>query len=302
MKIIVTGATGLIGKKITRKLLERGDEVIVFSRSIDSARKIIPKANKYVVWPSDTNKWNCELDGIDAVIHLAGENVMGRRWNEKHKIKVLESRVNGTKSLIEAIAQADKKPHTFICASAVGYYGNSELPVDEDSLPAKDYLANVVKEWEAAAAEAEKYSVRRVSVRIGIVLDKKEGALVPLLKAFKFFVGGPIGSGRQWFPWIHADDVADIFIFALDNKNVIGPINACAPNPVTMNQFAKTLGTILNRPSFFRVPSFILRIVIGEGAESILSGANVESEKIRKLGYRFMFNNLEDALKSILKK
>ena len=302
MKIVVTGATGLIGKKIVNRLIERGDEVIIFSRSIELSKSKIPNASKHVHWSVNEKNWQKELDGVDSLIHLAGENVMGKRWTENHKKKVLDSRVNGTKNLIEAISSVDKKPSSFICASAVGYYGNSELPVDETSLPADDFLASVVKQWEKQAAEVEKYSVRRVSVRIGIVLDKKDGALVPFINTFKNFIGGPIGRGKQWFPWIHADDVANIFLFALDNKNVNGAVNACAPNPVRMNEFAKTLGRVLKRPSIFKVPAFVLRIVVGEGARSILTGANVNSKKIRELGYKFLFENLDDALRNILKK
>jgi uncharacterized protein len=302
MKIAITGATGLIGRKIVHKLVERRNEVIVFSRSIESAIKIVPHATRCVTWNTESKDWYSELDGIDAVIHLAGENVMGKRWNENHKRKILESRVNGTKSLVEAIKSIDKKPGVFICASAIGYYGNSESPVDESSLPASDFLATVVKLWEKEAAKVESLNIRRVSIRMGIVLDKNDGALVPFINSFKYFVGGPIGSGKQWFPWVHSDDVASIFLFALDNSNVIGAVNACSPNPVRMNEFAKTLGCVVKRPGIFSVPEFVLKIVLGERAESILSGADVRSKKIEELGYKFRFRDLRNALQNILLK
>lgn len=302
MKIIITGATGFIGKKITSKLIERKEEVIVFTRSLEKAKKIIPHADKYVFWSENLEEWQNEMNNVDAVIHLAGENVMERRWTEKHKKKVLESRIQSTKNLVSAIGKAEVKPKIFLCASAIGFYGNITDRVDEYSLHGNDFLANVVFNWEEATAEVQNYSVRRVSIRIGIVLDKDSSALKPFINTHKFFVGGPIGNGKQWLSWIHADDVVNIFLFALDNSIIDGIVNAVAPGPVSMNEFAKTLGRRMKRPSFLRVPSFALKLFLGEGANTVLNGAYVQSDKIINLGYNFRYSNLDDALKNILSK
>lgn len=301
MKVAITGATGLIGKKLVRKLIDRGDEVLVITRSANSALNTFPDSVSFVEWNTTSKTWYSNLTGVDAVIHLAGENVMGKRWSESHKKKVLDSRVNGTKSIVEAISNLSEKPKTFIAASAIGIYGNREAPVDENSEPANDFLANVVKAWEYETAKVDEIGIRRVNVRVGIVLDEKEGALAPMIKQFKYFLGGSIGSGKQWFSWIHVDDIVGIFLFALDNEVVSGAVNGTSPVSIRMKDFAFTLGKVMRRPSIFTIPEFVLRVVLGEGAGAVLSGANVRSEKIRKLGYKFQFENLEAALKNILR-
>lgn len=301
-KIVITGATGLIGKRITDKLIRRGDEVTIFTRSIDKAKQIIPDAAEYVEWNLNLDNWQAALEGRYAVIHLAGENVMAKRWNAEHKNNILSSRVDGTRSLVNAIGQLKNKPQVFISASAIGYYGNSEKPVDEDSAPGKDFLADVVKAWEKEASKVESCGVRRVSIRSGIVLDTNEGALVPMINQFRFFVGGPIGSGEQWFPWIHIEDVVKIFLFAIDNQKVSGALNASSPNPLRMNEFCKTLGALMHRPSLFKVPAFILKLIFGEAADVLLTGAQVIPKRTMELGYKFRFEKEEDALIDLLNK
>lgn len=301
-RIIITGATGLIGSKITDKLIARGDEVVVFTRSPDKAKEKIKNAHSYVRWDYNLQGgWKESIIEADAVIHLAGENVMGNRWNEKHKEKVLESRKIGTKNLVDAICNNGNKCEAFICASAIGYYNNDiNIVVDEDSPAGNDFLADVTSNWEKEAAEVEKCNVRRVSVRIGIVLSKEGGALEKMITPFKFFVGGPVGSGNQWVPWIHIDDVVDLFIYSLDTK-VEGPLNGVSPNPVTMNTFAKTIGKVLNRPAFFKVPEFLLNVVLGDAAKVITKGSQVLPKKTISAGYKFKYENLEKALNNILK-
>lgn len=294
MKVLITGATGLIGKKITQKLLSRGDEVIVLTRSVQQAKKSILNATAYWEWNKDLLQEK-ERE-IDAVINLAGENVMARRWNDTQKKKILQSRLSSTKNLIEFIAALETKPKVFISASAIGIYGNDNSVVDENSPAANDFLAKVVKEWEAESSKVDTLGIRRVNIRIGIVLDKNEGALAKMITPFKFFVGGSIGSGKQWFSWIHIDDIVGIFLFALDNPNVSGAINGVAPNPVTMKDFAKTLGKTMNRPSIFSVPEIALKLVLGEGAAAVLGGTNVMSKKIVDAGYQFSFEKVEEAL------
>jgi hypothetical protein len=224
---------------------------------------------------------------------------MGKRWDSEHKKKILDSRVIGTRSIVDAIYKMENRPKVLVGASAVGYYGKSEKQVDELSNGGTGFLADVVKAWECEAAKVEQLNVRRVNVRIGIVLDKNEGALAKLLTPFKFFIGGPLGSGKQWFPWIHVDDVVDLFLYSIDN-NINGVVNAVAPEIVRMNEFCSVLGKVMKRPSYFKVPEFILRVVIGEAAEEILSGANIYPKRTIELGYKFHYPNLKSALKEIL--
>ena len=301
-KIIITGATGFIGKRIAEELISRGDEVTIFTRSVKNAKQKISNAYDYVEWNPELNNWYKKLEDKDAVVHLAGENVMAKRWNAEHKRNILSSRVDGTRSLVSAIGQLKDKPKAFISASAIGFYGNSESPVNEDSEPGRDFLAEVVNAWESEAGKVELYRVRRVSIRTGIVLDTNEGALVPMINQFRFFVGGPIGSGEQWFPWIHIDDVVKIFLFAIDNQIVSGALNASSPNPLRMKEFCKTLGRVMHRPSLFKVPAFIIKIIFGEAADVLLNGAQVIPEKTIKAGYNFRFETAEEALKNLLHK
>ncbi|MHB8906436.1 MAG: TIGR01777 family oxidoreductase, partial [Melioribacteraceae bacterium] len=272
------------------------------TRSVDKAKLVIPNAVEYVAWNYEQDDWKKKLDGKDAVIHLAGENVMAKRWNVEHKKNIYNSRVATTRSLVRAIENVKDKPNVLISASAVGYYGNSEEPVTEESKHGKDFLANVVRDWEKETEEISRHGVRRVNIRTGIVLDKHEGALARMITPYKFFIGGPLGFGKQWFPWIHIDDVAGIFLFALDNKDVHGILNAVSPNPLRMNEFCKTLGAVMHRPSLFNVPAFVLKIIFGEGAEVLLSGANVIPERTIEYGYKFNFVDAEKALKNLLEK
>ena len=299
-KIVLTGATGLIGKKIADLLIRLGDEVTIFTRSIDRAKQIIPNAADYVEWNLKLDNWQAALEGKYAVIHLAGENVMAKKWNEQHKKNIFNSRVDTTRALVNAIEKVADKPKVFIAASAIGYYGNSEQSVTEESKPGDDFLARVVRAWEEETKKIDLFKVRRVNVRTGIVLDKNEGALARMIMPYKFFVGGPLGSGKQWFPWIHIDDVVGIFLHALDNENVEGAVNCVSPNPVTMNQFAETIGKTLKRPSFLRMPEFLLRLILGESSSVVTGGSKVSSSKIISCGYKFKYSYIEEALNNLL--
>lgn len=303
-KIIVTGATGLIGKKICESLLKQGNQIIVFTRSPKKAEKIFKDKVEYVKWDYDEKDNPKIVDAMqvaDAIIHLAGENVMSKRWSDSHKDNVLKSRMLGTRSLVKAIEQADNKPGIFISASAVGYYGTSENDkFTEDSKPGKDFLANVTGLWEQEVKKVTALGLKEVRMRTGIVLDKGDGALAKMLMPFKLFIGGPLGSGKQWFPWIHVNDVVGIYLHALENESVSGPLNAVAPEAIDMNQFAKALGKVLHRPSLFRVPEFVLNIILGEGASAVLQGQNVIPQRTVESGYKFKYTNVEEALKDIL--
>lgn len=300
MKIAISGATGLIGKKLVDEFIKRNDKVMVLTRSIQKAKKVFGEKVNYIEWSKNLNEWQYKLETVETVINLAGENVMARRWNEEHKRKIYSSRIDGTKKLVDAISNLTNKPKVFISASAIGYYGNINNEVDENSNSGNDFLANVVKDWEKASQSLEEKNIRRVIIRIGIVLDKNEGALPKLVLPFKFLAGGSIGSGEQWLSWIHVDDLVNIFLFAIDNQ-ISGIYNAVSPKPVKMKNFAKTLGKILHRPSFFNVPEFALKLVLGEGSASILNGAKVKSEKIQSAGFKFQYENLNEALMKLLK-
>ncbi|OGU57489.1 MAG: TIGR01777 family protein [Ignavibacteria bacterium RBG_13_36_8] len=304
-RIVITGATGMIGTRVTKELIDRGDEVIIFSRSPQRAKNVIKGAKEYVLWTQNAKRemiWEDSLEGVDAVIHLSGENVMSKRWNDEHKQNILNSRIDTTKALVDALAEVKKKPEVFICASAIGYYGSSEeKEFDEYSEAGNDFLAGVVKQWEEEARRVGEYSIRYIGIRTGIVLDKNEGALARMLTPFKFLIGGPLGNGKQWFPWIHINDVVGIYLHALDNPKVNGVLNAAAPEFITMKKFCETLGSIMHRPSFFRVPAFVLRILFGEGADILVKGAKVFPKKTIDSGYEFEYESIEPALRNLLK-
>lgn len=304
-QIVVTGATGLIGSHLVRALSERGDHVLVFTRSPGSAQSEIPFAAGYIKWTPEesSDRWEKYIDGADAVIHLAGAPVMARRWSGEYKAQILGSRQIGTRQIVHAIKNSTKKPEVFVCASAIGIYGTYEGGTfTEKSEAGNDFLATVCKIWEKEASEAEGLGVRRVSVRLGIVLEKSGGALGKMITPYRFFIGGPLGSGKQGFPWIHIDDAVGIFLKAIDDRSIKGPLNAVAPESITMQEFAEALGKVLHRPSAFKVPKIALRIIAGEGAETIYKTPKVIPEVLLKNGYEFKYKTAEAALKNILDK
>jgi uncharacterized protein len=300
-KIVITGATGLIGREICGKLHESGDEVIVFTRELNKARQIFPYVNKLVEW--DYNKpelWNRELNEKDAIIHLAGANIFGKRWSTSYKKIIMDSRKIATKNLVDSIKKANNGPKLFISSSAVGYYGSSgNEQLTEGSPAGTDFLSSVCKEWEFEAKQVEKFDVRRVNIRTGIVLSEKEGALKKMLLPFKLFVGGSLGNGNQWFPWIHIHDIVNIYLFSLNNE-ITGEINGTSPNPVKMKDFARTLGKVLHRPSFLSIPEFAIKIALGEGAQSLLSSLRVIPQKLNRSSFKYKYDQLEEALNSLL--
>lgn len=308
MKVIVTGATGLIGKPLCGLLLEAGHQVVVFSRDAAKARAALGAKVESLAWGAQAGpEWKTALGTADTVIHLAGESVAGQRWDDAFKEKIRRSRVETTRSLVEAMGQAERKPGAFVCASAVGWYGDrkDEL-LDEASPPGSDFLAQVCKEWEAEAQKAEALGVRVAQLRIGVVLGR-EGALEKMLyplplhvSPWKLGLGGPLGNGRQWMPWVHLDDVAGLFFRAATDGAFSGPINVAAPNPVTNAQFSHALGRALNRPSFASVPAFALKAILGEFAEVLLGGQHLKPSRAIERGYMFRYSELEAALKSIL--
>ena len=303
-QIIITGATGSIGQRLVKELNAKGKKVIIFTRNTENAQKKLPNTVKYVKWDyKNPEEWKDQLNGVDTVIHLAGANLSSKRWNEEFKKLAYDSRVLSTRNLVEAISSIKQKPKAFICASAVGYYGNRyDEILSEESLPGDDYMANLCKDWEAEAAKVEQYGVRRVSVRTGLVLSKDEGVLKQLLLPFKLFVGGPLGNGRQWFPWIHIDDIVGIYLQAIDNESLNGEVNASSPGIVGMTEFAKTFGKVLHRPSLFKIPKFAMKIVAGEVADYAVMSQRISVDKMLNAGYKFKFTDLENSLKNIMNK
>jgi len=303
-EIIITGATGLIGRKLCSKLLEQGNEITIFTRNPEEAKKVIKGAKKYVKWNyHKPEEWKDYLNETDSVIHLAGTNLGAKRWNYEFKKELFNSRIDSTRQLVNEIKKCRDKPKSFITASAVGFYGDrGEEELNEKSNPGKDFLSNLCSEWEKEAEKIEDQNVRRVSLRIGLTLSSEGGVLKKLLPPFKIFLGGPLGNGKQWFPWIHIEDLINILIHTIKTESLQGPLNAASPGIVRMNDFATSLGKVLQRPSFFLVPKFILKIVVGEFANAIVSGQKVSVDKLLSSGYNFRFTDLEKALKNLLEK
>lgn len=300
-RVIVTGATGLIGKEVCKVLTARGYEVVVFSRNAESARAKVPGAAKYVAWtPSESGPWAAHLDGAWGVISLAGASIAGKRWNEEYKREIRDTRVVGTRGLIKAMAAAKEKPQVFVSGSAIGFYGaRDNTPLDESAGAGDDFLADVVREWEDEASNAKALGIRTALIRTGVVLDKDEGALAQLKLPFQFFVGGPVLPGTQWFSWIHRDDEVGIILHALENERAAGPINATGPQPQTNRDFCASLGKAMGRPSWAPVPGFALKLIVGEFGDTLTTGQRVIPKKAQELGYTFKYATSEAALREI---
>lgn len=302
-RVVVTGATGLIGKKLVKELVKRNDEVIVFSRDAEKAKSIFPNVKEFVEWDYRKDELlKTKFENSNAVVHLAGINLFAKRWDVEFKKSVLESRQLSTKNLVDTIKCCNNKPEVFISASGIGYYGDcGDSILTEESSAGKDFLADVCKVWESEARKIEQLGVRSVQIRTGLVLSAEDGALKQMLPAFKLFIGGPLGSGKQWASWLHIDDIVGIYIHSIDCKELSGAVNAASPIPVKMKQFTKTLGQVLNRPSLFPVPKFILRIAVGEAAEVVTASQRIDIKKLLKSGYNFKFTLLDKAFKDLLK-
>ncbi len=312
MRVTVTGATGLIGRRVVAALLERGDAVTVLSRDPERAKADLgrpdssaPRADSPAAMRWDPNRESAPraaLESADAVVHLAGENV-AQRWTESAKRAIRESRVLGTRNLvlgIEALAETER-PKVLVSGSAIGYYGaHGDEPIDEESPAGKDFLAQTCAQWETESEMAARLGVRVVKVRTGVVLDSEGGALGKMLPPFKLGVGGPVASGRQYISWIHTDDVVGIVLAAIDGEQWHGAINATAPEPQRNRDFSKALGHALHRPALLPVPGVALRLMYGEMAQVVTEGARVLPAKALVLGYEFRHPQLDEALRAAL--
>jgi uncharacterized protein len=298
MKLVIAGASGLIGAALVDQLSRQSHRLILLSRR---QRQSTARNQRWLAWqPGQPGEWERALDGADGVINLAGESIAGRRWSGRQKELLRSSRIDATRSVVSAIANAQAKPRFLINASAVGYYGaRGNEKITEESAPGNDFLANLCVDWEAEARKAEDLGVRIVLLRTGIVLANNGGALKKMVPPFKMFAGGPLGSGQQYMPWIHLEDEVALIRCLIESENPHGPFNATAPNPVTMGEFARALGTILNRPAWARLPASVLSLVVGEMADMLLASQRVIPEAALKLGFIFKYSKLTDALMSL---
>jgi uncharacterized protein (TIGR01777 family) len=303
-RVTLSGATGLIGRGLARRLAERGVALTVLSRSPERARARLQDAAgaiEAVAWdPLREPAPPAALQGSDAVVHLAGERV-DQRWSEKAKSAIRDSRVTGTSNLIAGLAQAEPRPATLVCASAVGYSGaRGEEPLDEEAPAGADFLAEICASWEAQAERARSLQMRVVRMRVGVVLAAEGGALARMLPPFRLGLGGPVGRGDQYLSWIALDDLLALMLAALEDERFSGAVNATAPEPVTSREFARELGHALRRPARLPVPALALRALFGEMAQTITTGARVMPARALMLGFRFRHPELDEALRATL--
>jgi uncharacterized protein len=300
MKVVVTGATGLVGKVLVRQLLEAGDEVIVLTRNPTKANLILGNKCHYHQWINTQELPPSEaLEGAEAVINLMGETI-SERWSEQHKKRVYDSRVIGTRRLVEAIEKCSNKPNVLVSTSAVGIYGNRGTEdITESSSLADDFLARVCKDWETEANKASAIGLRVAIIRVGVVLGRGGGALAKMLPIFKLGGGGPVGSGAQMMSWVHVEDVAAMFIEGARNKSLSGAFNGTAPAPVSNAEFSKTLGKVLHRPAFMPAPAFAMKIAFGEMSQILLEGAKVLPSRFMQQNFPFRFPQLTSALENV---
>jgi uncharacterized protein (TIGR01777 family) len=302
LRVIIAGGSGLIGRRLIVELLQARHEVLVLSRRPKNVSKIFP-AVRAEFWDAKTSSILVNiLDGASAAINLTGESIAAKRWSSLQKQKILSSRIDSTRAIVNAIEQTHHRPSVLLNASAVGYYGNvPEGEVTEAYPKGNGFLPNVCEQWEMEAQKAQELGVRVVLLRTGIVLDKKEGALHKLLLLFRMFIGGPLGNGRQWFPWIHLQDEVNAILYAIEHEQINGPVNLAAPQSMRMIEFCNALGSALRRPSWLPVPEFALRLMLGEMAEPLLfQGQKIIPKKLLEAGFKFQFPNLENALQDIL--
>lgn len=299
--ILISGGTGLIGRRLVTNLTRDGYPVVVLTRRPDQVRDLPPGARP-VGWDAETTEgWGELVDEALGVVQLAGESVAEGRWTEEKKRRIRDSRIDSSRAISEAIAKAGTKPRFLVQASAVGYYGSrGDQILTEDAAPGDDFLAGVSLEWEAATARVETLGVRRPVVRTGIVLDPEEGALAKMLPPFKLGLGGPLGSGRHFMPWIHLDDEVRAIRFLIEKGDATGPYNLTAPHPVRNRELAEALGRVLHRPAWIPTPKLALYVLFGEMAEILLASQRAVPHRLTEAGFTFRFSEIEPALRDLL--
>lgn len=302
MRVIITGGSGLIGRPLCAALLKEGHDVVVLSRN-PSRVKAMPAGVQLLAWNGKTaNGWGDTVNGAGAVINLAGEGLADGRWTDERKARILNSRINAGKAVLQAIEQAPNKPAVLIQSSAVGYYGpRQDEIITEASGPGSDFLARLCFDWEASTAPAEKLGLRRPVIRTGIVLSKEGGAFPKLVLPFRLFAGGPIGSGKQWYPWIHIEDEVRAILFLLSHESATGPFNLTAPNPLTNRALAKTIGKVMGRPALLPAPGFAMKALFGEMSTVLLDGQRAIPQRLLEFGFTFNYPTAEEALRNLLR-
>ncbi|KHF41294.1 TIGR01777 family oxidoreductase [Halalkalibacter okhensis] len=302
MNIVIAGGSGFLGKKLTDHLTNQGHSIYILTR--DASNKPVLPSVHYVQWLHEEAKPIDHLNEVDAIINLAGESIGSGRWTKQKKTNILQSRITSTQSIIQLIEQLPIKPKVLVNASAIGYYGTSlsKTFTEESESSGDDFLSNVVEKWENEAKKASNYGVRVVFCRLGVVLDPNEGALNRMLLPYRFFIGGPLGSGKQWLSWIHIDDAVRMFSYAATQPNLEGAFNLTTPFPCQMNEFGKTLAHVLNRPHYLPAPSFALRLLLGEMSTLVLDGQKVLPNKAISSSYPYLYPTLLSALENLLKK
>lgn len=305
MKIAITGGTGFVGTRLVQKLTDAGHNIVVFTRDQKRGEKVFPKKGfpqvEIVEYnPLQPGSWQNTIASSQAIVNLAGAGIADQPWTPERKQEILNSRIETTKHIVEAIQQAQTKPQVLVNASAVGYYGTSETATfDESSNPGDDFLASVCQKWEATAKEVENTETRLVILRFGIVLGEG-GALGKMLTPFRFFAGGPLGTGKQWFSWIHIDDLVSLIQQAIHSSAYQGVYNATAPNPVRMSELCENLGEVMNRPSWLPVPEFALKLLLGEAAQAVLEGQQVLPKRTQEQGFTYQYPTVKPALADIV--
>ena len=305
MKVAIAGATGFVGSRLVERLHAEGHKLLVLTRNPSAAQKSFPSSGfpnleMIAYTPTASGSWQQAIAGCDGVVNLAGESIAESRWTSQRKQEILNSRKLSTQKIVEAIAMANPKPSVLVNASAIGYYGTSETATFEETSPSgNDFLAQVCQAWEAEAQKVKATGTRLVILRFGIVLGMG-GALAKMIPAFKLFAGGPIGSGHQWFSWIHRDDLVNLILQALTQSDIEGVLNATAPSPVRMTELSQSMGQVLNRPSWLPVPNFALQALLGDGAMVVLEGQHVLPKRTLANGFKYQYPTLKQALEEIL--
>jgi uncharacterized protein (TIGR01777 family) len=298
LQILITGGTGFIGDYLCERLARDGHYLTLISRSPEKYTEENAKNQNYISWDSDLAK---EMDGADVVINLTGENLFGKRWTDEVKKRLYSSRIDLTNKLVNAMDASSTPPELLISASGINYYGASgDKVLTEEDGPGNDFLADLCVDWEAAALRAEEKGVRVAIPRIAPVLEDGNGIIEKMKLPFSLFVGGSLGSGDQYLSWIHMYDMISALIFPIENDEISGPYNAASPNPVQMDEFAHTMGKVMNRPSLFKVPEFVLNAVLGEAATPVLASLRIQPKVLQQAGFEFHFADLEVALGDIL--